>query len=155
LIEDTIKGAIIVKTIYETSAINTGGREGEAYTEDGNLKVKVDKPKEMGGTATTETNPEQLFAAGYSTCFNSALELVLKAAHKDYESSQVKAVVRLVEDPDDKNSFKLDVDLAADIKGLSQADAEKFIKIAHKHCPYSKALKGNVNVNLSATGSEG
>lgn len=134
-----------MKTLYETTATNTGGREGHVSTDDGLLNVDVGKPEDH------KTNPEQMFAAGYGTCFNSALQAVLKAAHKEGVESTVKVTVRLVEDPDDKNSVKLDIDLATEIKGLDQAAAEKFTKLAHKHCPYSKAINGNVNVNLSTT----
>src|SRR5690606_42076949 len=82
-------GKHIMKTLFETTMINTGGRDGAVYSPDNIFYLDVAKPQALGGSATTATNPEQLFAAGYSACFNSALELVLEAGKVEIEKSEV------------------------------------------------------------------
>jgi osmotically inducible protein OsmC len=98
-------------------------------------------------TVSLSTNPEQLFAAAYSACFNGALQLVLERARVKYESSKVTAIVSLVEDPIDKG-LKLSARIQAAIDGVDKETAEKYVKLAHNICPYSKAVKGNVEVEI-------
>ena len=102
---------------------------------------------DRGGDSGPGTNPEQLFAAGYSSCFNGALGRVLRLNRVAYESSTVTAIVTLYEDPED-NGFKIGVKMQASIKGLNLDEARKYIELAHTVCPYSKAIKGNVEVEL-------
>lgn len=137
-----------MKPIFETTIINTGGRNGEVHSPDNIFNLDVEKPQALGGNATTATNPEQLFAAGYSACFNSALELLLDQGGVAFESSQVTATVALYPDKAD-NGFQLGVKLEVTIEGVDQATAEEYVNKAHHFCPYSKAISGNVDVELS------
>ncbi|MBC1417600.1 organic hydroperoxide resistance protein [Listeria fleischmannii] len=135
-----------MKKLYETTVINTGGRSGEVHSEDNVFFFDISAPKELGGDGGGGTNPEQLFAAGYSACFNSALELVMgKAGVKG--KSEVTATVSLYNDPED-NGFKVGVDLVAHIDGVDEATAKELIEKAHQVCPYSKATRGNIDVTL-------
>ena len=136
-----------MKVLYKTVVTNTGGRSGKAYSSDEKFEVNVATPVEMGGKDQDATNPEQLFAAGYSSCFNGALELVLSKNRVKYESSTVTATVSLLEDPEDKG-FKIAVHLQASVKGISLEEARKYMELAHTVCPYSKATRGNVEVTL-------
>ncbi len=137
-----------MKPLYETTIINTGGRNGEVHSPDNIFNLDVAKPAALGGETTTATNPEQLFAAGYSACFNSALELMLEKGKVSYDSSEVTATVALYSDKAD-NGFKLGVKLDVSIKGVDRETAEEYAHKAHDFCPYSKALKGNVDVELT------
>jgi osmotically inducible protein OsmC len=141
-----------MKVLYTAVVTNTGGRSGKAYSSDGKFEVNVATPVEMGGKDPDATNPEQLFAAGYSSCFNGALELVLRKNRVRFESTQVAASVSLLEDPED-NGFKIAVHLQASVKGIGKEEAEKYVKLAHEICPYSKATRGNVEVTLEVVKS--
>lgn len=136
-----------MKTLYETTVINTGGRQGFVQSPDHTFLLDVAAPPELGGKQTTATNPEQLFAAGYSACFNSALEFQLKKNQVKIEKSTVTATVMLKADPED-NGVKLEVELNVRIDGLDEETARKYVKLAHDYCPYSKAIKGNVHVTV-------
>lgn len=132
---------------YETKATNTGGRNGHVHTDDKAIDVAVIPPAQAD--AEKGTNPEQLFAAGYASCFNGAFDLILKQNKVRDAEPEVTLTVRLEDDPD-AESPKLSVDIDAKVKNvLSQADAEKYLQDAHEFCPYSKATKGNIDVNLS------
>lgn len=131
-------------THYETKATNTGGRKGHVYTDDKAIDVDVLPPQQADGNAT---NPEQLFAAGYASCFNGAFDLILKQNKVHDAEPEVTLTVRLVDD-ENAESPKLEVDIAAKVKNVSQEDAEKYLKAAHDFCPYSKATRGNIDVNL-------
>ncbi|WP_239740091.1 organic hydroperoxide resistance protein [Mammaliicoccus sp. P-M59] len=131
-------------THYETKATNTGGRKGHVYTDDKAIDVDVLPPQQVDGNAT---NPEQLFAAGYASCFNGAFDLILKQNKVRDAEPEVTLTVRLVDD-ENAESPKLEVDIAAKVKNVSQEDAEKYLKAAHDFCPYSKATRGNIDVNL-------
>ncbi|KOO44210.1 organic hydroperoxide resistance protein [Priestia koreensis] len=136
-----------MKTLYETTVTNTGGRNGEVFSPDNIFNLDVATPPALGGEATTATNPEQLFAAGYSACFNSALEFQLKKHKVEIESSQVTATVRLLADTKDQG-VKIGVSLEAHIEGLDLETAKKYVELAHAYCPYSKAISGNVEVDV-------
>lgn len=131
-------------THYETKATNTGGRKGHVYTDDKAIDVDVLPPQQADGNAT---NPEQLFAAGYASCFNGAFDLILKQNKVRDAEPEVTLTVRLVDD-ENAESPKLEVDIATKVKNVSQEDAEKYLKAAHDFCPYSKATRGNIDVNL-------
>lgn len=138
------KGGIAMSTIYETTATNTGGRNGHVNTDDQTLDLKITPPDKADGQAT---NPEQLFAAGYASCFNGAFDLILKRnGHRNAEPV-VDLTVRLVDDPD-VESPKLEVDILGKVKNMTQEEAEQNLKEAHEFCPYSKATRGNIDVNL-------
>lgn len=136
-----------MKPLYETTIINTGGRQGEVYSEDNIFFMDVAKPAALGGSPTTATNPEQLFAAGYSACFNSALELVLEHAKVKVEKTEVKATISLLGDKEN-GGVKLAARLEVDITGLDDEQKRFYAEKAHDYCPYSKAVKNSIDVEI-------
>ncbi|MET0172192.1 organic hydroperoxide resistance protein [Agrobacterium rubi] len=135
--------------LYTTKASATGGRAGNAKSEDGVLDVTLTVPKELGGDGATGTNPEQLFAAGYSACFLGALKNVAgKQKVKIPEDTTVTASVG-VGPRDDGTGFGIDVSLSVNIPGLDKATAEDLVKKAHIVCPYSHALRTSTEVPVS------
>ena len=136
-----------MKTIYTTSAVASGnGRDGRIASLDGLLAADVRMPPELGGQGGA-TNPEQLFAAGYAACFHSALKLVAGAEHADTSDSEVVADVSL--GALDSGAFGLAVSLEVSLPALEQAEAKALVERAHEVCPYSNAVRGNVEVSLS------
>lgn len=136
-----------MKTLYETSATVTGGRNGKITSENGALELEVRMPKELGGSEQGYTNPEQLFAAGYAACFDSALNLVMgQAKVKPEEPSTVKANVAL--HSNGQGGFVLGVSLQVHIPGVETAQAHQLVEKAHTICPYSNATRGNIDVKL-------
>ncbi|NLP51552.1 organic hydroperoxide resistance protein [Bacillus sp. RO1] len=132
--------------LYTAKVTASGGRAGKIKSEDGTLNIDLAMPKSLGGTGKEgATNPEQLFAAGYSACFDSALNLVARQARQKIES-EVIAEVSIGKDTD--GGFKLAVVLNVSISGVTQEEAEKLVKQAHEVCPYSKATRGNIEVEL-------
>jgi Ohr subfamily peroxiredoxin len=138
-----------MKVLYRTTATATGGRDGRSATADGVLDVALSTPKELGGAGGPGTNPEQLFAAGYSACFLGAMK---------YVAGQDK--VRLPDDTtvtagvgigprDDGGGFGIDVELVIAVPGMDRAKAEELVDRAHVVCPYSHATRGNIEVRLS------
>ncbi|KOO47629.1 organic hydroperoxide resistance protein [Priestia koreensis] len=138
-----------MKPMYTAKATTVGGRDGHVKSSDGVLDLNVATPKEMGGKGGDATNPEQLFAAGYSACFDSALNLVInKKRIKEVEGTEVTAEVSIGKDESD-NGFKIAVELIVKVKGVPQDQAQELVEAAHQVCPYSKATRGNVQVNLT------
>lgn len=131
-----------MKKIYETAIVNTGGRDGEVHSPDKSFLYKVTAP---GLKKENATNPEQLFAAAFSACFNSALELVM-AQEKINEKSTVTARVSLFQDP--AEGFNVAVKLEVAIENVDKAEATRLVEKAHQVCPYSKATRGNIDVEL-------
>ncbi len=136
-----------MKTLYETTMINSGGREGTVYSPDNIFNLDVAKPVALGGQPNTSTNPEQLFAAGYSSCFNSALDFILERDKVKVNSSEVSATVSLIGDQED-GGVKLAVRLEVDIDGLEDGEKQEYVEKAHAYCPYSKAIKDSVDVEI-------
>lgn len=135
--------------LYRTKATATGGRDGASKSEDGKVDVKLSVPKELGGPGGEGTNPEQLFAAGYSACFLGALKFVAgKEKVKVPDDATVTADVG-IGPRDDGTGFGLDVALAVSLPGLDKAVAEDLVQKAHVVCPYSHATRGNIDVRLS------
>ena len=133
--------------IYTTSATSTGeGRNGHSETEDGLLSVDVRIPKEMGGPGGA-TNPEQLFATGYAACFHSALKLVGQSEKADLTDSAVSATVGL--GMLDSGGFGISVELDVHAPNLDHDTALALTRKAHEVCPYSNAIRGNVDVALA------
>lgn len=132
-------------TLYTTSATATAGRNGQVSTDDNLLSVALSYPKEMGGSGEA-TNPEQLFAAGYSACFSNALLHVAKEMKIKLTSAPTKATVGI--GPNEQGGFALTVALAVELD-LDQEQAETLVKTAHQVCPYSNAVRGNIDVALS------
>lgn len=135
------------KQLYETSAMNTGGRDGVSYLADGTYEVEISTPTAMGGTGNGQ-NPEQLFALGYGACFHGALEIV-KGQHKVNNASQVLNTVRLYKKPDALD-FRLEVELHVGIQDMDREETQKLADEAHTVCPYSKAVAGNIDVYVKA-----
>ncbi|AWW32836.1 organic hydroperoxide resistance protein [Echinicola strongylocentroti] len=135
-----------MKTLFETRATAVGGRNGHVKSEDGILDFDVRVPTGMGGKGGEFTNPEQLFAAGYSACFDNAI-IHVAAMKKAKIESQTTAAVGLAMTAD--KSYQLTVALDITIKGADQATAEDIVATAHATCPYSNAVKGNVEVNIN------
>lgn len=133
-----------MKELYSTTMINTGGRSGTSYAEDQSLSLKIAPP---GSKLDNVTNPEQLFAAGYSACFNSALALI-KRQKKIDNSSTIKVTVRLMEEA--TFDYVLAVDIEGHIEGLALEEAQQLLELTHTVCPYSKATMGNINVTIKA-----
>ena len=134
------------KIMYTAKAHTTGGRDGRSVSSDGLLDVKLTPPKAMGG-AGTATNPEQLFAAGYSACFMSALKHV--ASLKKVNVPTDAAIDASVDIGPIAQGFGLAVQLVVHLPGLERAVAEDLIATAHQVCPYSNATRGNIEVDLS------
>lgn len=128
--------------LYSTSARAEGGRNGHSETTDGAFKVDLALPKELGGNGKGN-NPEQLFAAGYAACFDSAINHVARQQKIAVESSAVNVSVSL--NPND-TGFALDVAIEVEITGLDQSAANDLVAQAHAVCPYSNAIKGNIDI---------
>ncbi|MFI0236264.1 organic hydroperoxide resistance protein [Streptomyces sp. NPDC016845] len=131
--------------VYTAVATAENGRDGRVSTDDGKLDVVVNPPKEQGGSGAG-TNPEQLFAAGYSACFQGALAVVARQEGIDIAGSTVTAKVGIGKNDD---GFGLIVDISAAIPNADAATAKSLIEKAHQVCPYSKATRGNITVTLS------
>ncbi|WP_103729901.1 organic hydroperoxide resistance protein [Novosphingobium sp. HII-3] len=137
--------------LYTTRVNAYGGRNGTIRSEDGILDMPLSMPKELGGKGGA-TNPEQLFAAGYAACFeNAVIHVTRKDAQKVGDNDiEVACEVGLL--PDGEGSLKLAVTLEVEIAGVDQAEAEQIVKAAHAVCPYSNAIRGNVDVHLRVFG---
>ncbi len=135
--------------LYRTKATATGGgRDGASRSEDGKVDVRLSVPKELGGPGGDGTNPEQLFATGYSACFLGALRFV---AGKEKVTVPADATVTAdvgIGPRDDGTGFGLDVALTVSVPGVDRAVAEDLVRKAHVVCPYSHATKGNIDVRL-------
>ncbi|WKB53232.1 organic hydroperoxide resistance protein [Eleftheria terrae] len=135
------------KVVYTAQATANGGRDGRAVSSDGALDVKLALPKEMGGSGAAGTNPEQLFAAGYSACFLGAMKFVASQQKKALPAdTSVTGKVGIGPIP---AGFGIQADLAISLPGWEKADAEALVEAAHKVCPYSNATRNNIEVRLS------
>ena len=133
------------KVLYTAKATSTGdGRNGHVVSSDQRLDLDLARPPEMGGDGNG-TNPEQLFAAGYSACFHSALRVVARRAKADPGESTVTAEVGIGPDGD---AFGLVVTLIIHIPGLEREQVRELAEAAHQVCPYSRATRGNISVEL-------
>ena len=131
---------------YTASATSVAGRNGHVESSDGVVKLDLAMPKELGGSGKPgASNPEELFAAGFSACFGSALGLVASQAKVQPREIRVTADVTI-----DKNDsgFFLAVRLRGALPGIDRATAERLMQEAHQVCPYSKATRGNIDVKL-------
>lgn len=131
--------------LYTAVATAENGRDGRVATDDGNLDVVVNPPKEMGGSGAG-TNPEQLFAAGYSACFQGALGVVARQGNADISGSTVTAEVGIGRNDE---GFGIIVKIFAAIPNVDAATARELVEKAHQVCPYSKATRGNITVELA------
>jgi Ohr subfamily peroxiredoxin len=134
--------------VYRTSAVSTGdGRNGHSRTTDGTIDVDLVTPKEQGGPGGA-TNPEQLFAAGYAGCFHSFLKVAARGEGITLTGSEVTVTVGLLKE---NGAFSLTVTITADLPGVPPEQGEQLLTLAHQRCPYSKATRDNIDVQLTQT----
>jgi lipoyl-dependent peroxiredoxin len=140
-----------MKVLYTTAATATGGRDGQTTSADGSLDLRIVPPPELGGPEGVEgTDPETLFAAGYASCFHSAVKLI--AEHKKIEHGQSTVTAEVDFGPTGSGGFGMGVRLHVSLPGVDAETAERLVRRAHKHCPYSNATRGNVELALSVNG---
>ena len=131
------------KVLYTAKTHTTGGREGTSRSDDGRLDVQMTSP----GTGTTGTNPEQLFAAGYSACFIGAMKAVASKTNTALpEGVAVDAEVDLGTIP---NAYGIAVRMTVHLPGMERDAAQKLVDAAHQVCPYSNATRGNIDMTLT------
>lgn len=135
-----------MSALYATNARAVGGRAGHVETPDGLLSVDLALPKEMGGRGGA-TNPEQLFAAGYAACFENAVRYIAGQQKLPLRGAAVTVHVEL--HPKAEGGFKLGVALDAETQGLDQTVADELVFTAHQVCPYSNAIRGNIDVAIT------
>ncbi len=134
--------------LYSTTVTAIGGRSGTVRSDDGLLDLALSMPVVLGGEGNA-TNPEQLFAAGYAACFGNAVIHVTRNKQVRVEDGDVEVVATVGMAPNDSGGFSLTVGLDVGIAGVDQETAEVIVAEAHKACPYSNAVRGNINVLLS------
>ena len=139
-----------MERLYTAQATAHGGRQGYVESSDGVLDLDLSMPEAMGGPGGDGTNPEQLFAAGYSACFENALRRVGGQQKKNVRDASVTANVGIGRDD---NGFGLEVELIGTLPSLPREEAEDLMREAHQVCPYSKATRGNIEVLLTANGA--
>ncbi|NIF76007.1 organic hydroperoxide resistance protein [Paraburkholderia sp. Cy-641] len=133
--------------LYTAHATATGGRDGRAVVPEGGLNLKLSMPKELGGKGGEGTNPEQLFAAGYSACFIGAIRFVGqrdRIAIPADVSISASVGVGLI-----PNGFGIEVELKVSLPGMAREQARRLIEKAHAVCPYSNATRNNIDVTLT------
>ena len=135
------------KVLYRAQATATGGRDGHASSADDQIDLKLATPKAMGGAGGEGTNPEQLFAAGYSACFIGAMTVVAgKQKVSLPKDTQVTGEVGIGPSGE---AFGIEVTLNVSLPGMDKAEADKLVEAAHQVCPYSNATRGNIDVTLN------
>jgi osmotically inducible protein OsmC len=132
-----------MKPLYKTTVTTKGGRAGHAKSDDGLLELDLSLPKALGGSGEG-TNPEQLFAAGFGACFEMAVRETAKSQNKEVTDSTVTSEVTL--NALDDGSFGISVKMAVNLQGLDRKEAEELVNAAQLVCPYSNAIRGNVEV---------
>ena len=140
----------IDQAVYTAQATSTGGRTGSTRSSDGRISLNLSTPKALGGDDGPGTNPEQLFAAGYSACFIGAMKAVA-ARQKISLPAEVSNTAEVAIGPmtGKPGAFLITVSMKVSVPGMDKAAAEKLVKDAHEVCPYSNATRGNVDVQLS------
>jgi Ohr subfamily peroxiredoxin len=135
------------KVLYTAHATSTGGREGSSRSSDGALEVRLSTPKELGGAGGPGTNPEQMFAAGYSACFIGAMKAVApKLKVQIPADTSIAAEVGIGPIP---TGFSIQATLNISLPGMDRETAQKLVDAAHQVCPYSNATRGNIDVTLN------
>jgi lipoyl-dependent peroxiredoxin len=140
----------IMSTLYSTKVIATGGRHGHIRSEDGLLEMKLALPRELGGKGDA-TNPETLFAGGYAACFENALLRVSREKGLRFADNDVEVIAEIGLSRNDSGNFVLSAALAVAVTGVDQKVAEDLAESAHKICPYSNAIRGNVEVGITVS----
>lgn len=137
-----------MQILYTANATATGGRDGRATSDDNKLNIQLSTPKELGGAGGEGSNPEQLFAAGYSACFIGAMKFVAAAGKMALPAeTSVNGLVGI--GPNGLGGFGLQVALNVSIPGMERAAAEALVHKAHEVCPYSNATRGNIEVTVT------
>jgi osmotically inducible protein OsmC len=137
----------IMNTLYSTKVTATGGRHGQIRSEDGLLDMKLALPRQLGGKGDA-TNPETLFAGGYAACFENALLRVSHDAGLRFADKDVEVIAEIGLSRNDSGGFVLSAALAVTVTGVDQKKAEELVEAADKICPYSNAIRGNVEVAI-------
>jgi osmotically inducible protein OsmC len=134
------------QVLYSATSTAWGGRNGRVTSTDGRIDLQLSMPKSIGGDDGAGTNPEQLFATGYAACFHSALKLVAGRQHVDVSESAVSVTVDLISDG---SGFGIGAKIEAELPGVDAQTGRQLIEAAHEVCPYSKATRGNIPVELA------
>jgi Ohr subfamily peroxiredoxin len=136
--------------LYSTKVTATGGRHGAILSDDGVLALDLALPRQLGGKGGA-TNPEQLFAGGYAACFENALLRVSREAGRQFADDEVEVVAEIGLSRNEADAFVLSASLAVTVSGVDQEMAETLVQRAHGICPYSNAIRGNVDVAITVT----
>ena len=140
----------IEKALYTATATATGGRAGTATSSDGVLNLQLSTPKELGGAGGNGTNPEQLFAAGYSACFIGAMKAVAGRQKISLPAEvSITSDVAIGPHASKPGAFNIQVAMKISVPGMDRAQLEALVQAAHEVCPYSNATRGNVDVSLT------
>lgn len=137
-----------MRTLYTAVSTARGGRDGHVRSSDGVLDLELKTPKEMGGPGGVGTNPEQLFAAGYAACFESAMRGVARKQKRVLADTRVTGHVSF--NLNDEGKYVLSVELHGAVEGLARDETAALMHAAHDVCPYSNATRGNIEVKLIA-----
>ena len=136
----------VSRVLYVAEATAQGGRDGGVRTSDGTLDLSLDMPTELGGSGGPGTNPEQLFAAGYAGCFLEALKAAARSESISVENPKVSAQVGIGSTVD---GFGLEIQLTVELPGLGSGVGQHLVDSAHDQCPYSRATRGNIRVDVT------
>jgi Ohr subfamily peroxiredoxin len=140
----------IEKALYTAHATSTGGRTGSTESSDGKIKLQLSTPKELGGDSGPGTNPEQLFASGYSACFIGAMKAVASRQKLALPAEvSIKSDVSIGPMAGKPGAFGIAVAMAVSVPGMEKSAVEALVKAAHEVCPYSNATRGNIDVALT------
>ena len=137
-----------MKILYHTTAVSVGGRDGQVSVEGSPIRFEMATPSELGGAKGVGFNPEQLFAAGYSACFGSAIQHVFKVKRLTLAPPEVHTTVGIGRN--DAGGYSLAVQIEVLFTGVDQATADTLVAEAHQVCPYSNATRGNIEVTVTA-----
>ena len=137
-------------SLYSTKVTASGGRHGSIRSEDGLLDLKLALPRTLGGKGDA-TNPEQLFAGGYAACFENAILHVSRDAGHRFADNDIEVVARIDLNRNEAGGFALSAALAVTMAGIDQESAERLVQSAHAICPYSNAIRSNVDVTVSVS----
>lgn len=142
-----------MNALYTTKVTAIGGRHGHIVSEDGLLDLKLALPRQLGGTGDA-TNPETLFAGGYAACFENAILHVSRNAGVKFADEDVEVVAEVGLSVNESGAFALSVDMAVTLAGVDQKKAEELVAAAHQICPYSNAIRGNIDVGFTISTHE-
>ena len=138
----------MTNTLYSTKVTATGGRHGNIRSDDGLIDIKLALPRQLGGKGDA-TNPETLFAGGYAACFENALLRVSREGGLRLADEDVKVIAEIGLSRNESGGFVLSAALEVTVTGVNQKKAEELVESAHKICPYSNAIRGNVDVAIT------